>query len=120
MSAARSVSPQTQGDEELSLTSSEERPTGEADGLERLCREACEVRRMCREQEHLFALNRDRFLVMKRRAEEARLALAMQLSEMTELKAHLEETRYRLSRLRNLKIYDVSNCAGCDRHDSES
>jgi hypothetical protein len=120
MSAARFVSPQTQGDEELSPTGSEERPAGYADCLERLRREACEVRLMCREQERLFALHRERFLVMRRRVKEARYALAMQLSEMTEFKAQLEETRYRLYRLRNLNVYDVSNCAGCARHDSES
>jgi hypothetical protein len=78
------------------------------------------MRRVYREQERLFALNRDRFLVIKRGVEETRRALAMQWSEMTELKAYLEETRYRLSRLRDLKIDDASNCAGCARHDAES
>ncbi len=72
--------------------------------MERLCREAREVRLMCREQERRFALNRERILVMRRTVEEARLALAMQLSEMIEWEAQLEETRYRLSRLRDLKI----------------
>ena len=104
MSAARLVSSQTHGDEELSPTSSEERPAVYAGCLERLCREACEVRLLCREQERLFALHRERILVMRRTVEEARLALAMQLSEMTEWEAQLEETRYRLSQLRNLKI----------------
>ena len=41
---------------------------------------------------------------MRWTVEEARLALAMQLSEMTEWEAQLEETRYRLYRLRHLKI----------------
>ena len=72
--------------------------------MERLYREACEVRLLCREQERLFALHRERILVMRRTVEEARLALAMQWSEMTELNAQLEETRYRLYRLSNLKI----------------
>ena len=84
MSAARLISPQTQGDEGLSPASSEERPAGYADSLERLCREACEARLMCLEQERLFALHRERILVMRRTVEEARLALAMQWSEMTE------------------------------------
>jgi len=39
---------------------------------------------MCLEQERLFALHRERILVMRRTVEEARLALAMQWSEMTE------------------------------------
>ncbi len=104
MSAARLISPQTQGDEGLSPASSEERPAGDADGLERLYAEAREVGLMCREQERRFALSHERFLLMRRRIKEARLALAMQLSEMTELNAQLDETRYRLSELRNLKI----------------
>jgi hypothetical protein len=104
MSKALLVRSQTQGEEGLSPTSSEERPAGYADSLERLYREACEVRLLCREQERLFALHRERILVMRRTVEEARLALAMQWSEMTELNAQLEETRYRLYRLSNLKI----------------
>ena len=72
--------------------------------MERLYREACEVRLLCREQERLFALHRERILIMRWTVEEARLALAMQLSEMTEWEAQLEETRYRLYRLRHLKI----------------
>jgi hypothetical protein len=104
MSAARLISPQTQGDEGFSPTSSEERPAGDADCLERLRREAFEVGLMCREQERLFALQRERILVMRRTVGEAHLALAMQMSEITEWEAQLEETRYRLSRLRNLKI----------------
>ncbi|HEX8148095.1 MAG TPA: hypothetical protein VF591_13020 [Pyrinomonadaceae bacterium] len=104
MSKALLVRSQTQGEEGLSPTSSEERPARYADSLERLCREACEVRLLCLEQERRFALQRERILVMRRTVEEARLALAMQWSEMTELNAQLEETRYRLYRLSNLKI----------------
>ncbi|MCA1567969.1 MAG: hypothetical protein LC803_20455 [Acidobacteria bacterium] len=61
---------------------------------------AMETRLVCQEQRRLLALQQERALLLTRGIEEARLALAMQMSEMTELRAHLEETRHRLSKLR--------------------
>jgi hypothetical protein len=63
-----------------------------------------ECRQTAEEQRRITSCQqRDEFLMMNRRIEQARLALAMQLSELTEVRAHLAETRHRLSELRKIK-----------------
>lgn len=62
-----------------------------------------ECRQTAEEQRLIACLRRDEFLLRRRMFKEARFALAMQLSEFTEIIAQLAETRHRLSELRKFK-----------------
>jgi hypothetical protein len=65
-----------------------------------------ECRQTSEEHRRIACLQKDEFLLRQRMLKEARLALAMQFSELTEIQAHLSETRHLLSELRKIKNLD--------------
>lgn len=67
--------------------------------LELLWQELFKVQRACRAQRALLAAQRERLRMINSCVRESSLALALQMSEMTELRARLEETRYRAAQL---------------------